>query len=253
MYVAASTTCPRDCKWRGTGLTGSFYHSSFQGNSNDSTVFAAERNLLLGHACLGKLPQYASRSQRQTTFSFGGAFLSNPMTITAEYQTFYVPERNSAPFEQALIVDVRLQLVHEVTLHGASLVAPDRGLKYTADMQVMSVRQGRNAPPGEQDNSLVRASIGNMLLRGRVVDTKGNPVSGAALIIDDLLVYTDDDGFYYVRERKPHRHQLKVMVRQFLNGGVYRVVSAPETIRGTYVKNEPDTVIVVERAAEAGN
>ena len=69
-------------------------------------------------------------------------------------------------------------------------------------------------------------------------------------MIDSLLVYTDDDGFYYVRERKPHTHQLRVMVDQFLSGGTYRVVSAPETIRDTYDKNEPETVIVVERVAE---
>jgi hypothetical protein len=261
----------------GTGLTGSFYHSTFQGNSNDSMAFGADRNLfsrihvsanylesrpnnaprtkaLMSNITEKVTPrlnvtQYVSRSQGQTTFSFGGAFLSNPMTVTAEYQTFYVPQRNSAPFEQALIVDVRLQLFHGVTLHGASLVAPDGSLKYTADTQVMAVRQGEKATPGEPDNGLVRASIGDMLLRGRVVDTKGNPVSGAALMIDDLLIYTDDDGLYYIRERKPHTHRLKVMVSQFLNGGVYRVVSAPETIEGTYDKNEPDTVIVVERVA----
>ncbi len=265
----------------GAGLTGSFYHSTFQGNSNDSMAFGAERNLFWGmhvaanyfesrpnNAPLTKsfvsnitekmtprlnVTEYVSRSQGQTTVSFGGEFLSNPMTVSAEYQTFYVPERNSAPFEQALIVDVRLQLFHGLTLHGASLVAPDGGLKYTADTQVTAARQGQNAPLGGQENSLVRASMGNMLLRGRVVDTEGRPVAGAALMIDDLLVYTDDDGLYYVRERKPHTHQLKVMVSQFLNGGVYRVVSAPETIRGTYDKNEPETVIVVERAAGAGS
>jgi hypothetical protein len=259
----------------GTGLSATYYHSSYMGNSNDATAYTVDRSFLsrirATSSYLESRPSNApvvrsfisnineiltprlnvseliSRSQGQTTLSFGGGLLSNLASITAEYQTFYVPERNSSPFEQALILDVQLRLARGISLHGATFVAPDGSLKYTADTHVMAVRQGQIALPGEPDNSLVSASIGDMLLRGRVVDTKGNPVAGAALMIDNLLVYTDDDGFYYVRERKPHTHQLKVMVSQFLNGGVYRVVSAPATIHGTYDKNEPDTVIVVER------
>ena len=265
----------------GTGLSATYYHSSYMGNSNDATAYTANRSFFsriqTTSSYLESRPsdapavrtfvsnmneiltprlnvtQLISRSQGQTTVSFGGGLLSNLASITAEYQTYYVPQRNSNPFEQALILDVQLRLSRGVTLHGATFVAPDGSMKYTADTQLMAVREGQNAPPGELDNSLVSASIGNMLLRGRVVDTKGSPVAGAALMIDDLLVYTDDDGLYYVRERKPHAHQLKVMVSQFLNGGVYRVVSAPPTIQGRYDKNEPDTVIVVERIPQRGN
>lgn len=266
----------------GTGFSATFYRSNYMGNSNDATAYTADRSFsgrihttssylesrpsnasatrtLISNITETLTPrlnvsQLISRSQGQTTVSFGGGLLSNLASISAEYQTYYVPQRNSNPFEQALILDVQLRVARGITLHGATFVAPDGSLKYTADTHVMAVRQGQNASPVEDNNSLVRAAMGNMLLRGRVVDTKGNPVSGAALMIDDLVVYTDDDGLYYIRERKPHTHQLKVMVGQFLNGDVYRVVSAPATIEGTYDKNEPDTVIVVERVvAGAGN
>ncbi len=265
----------------GTGLTGSLYHSAFQGNSNDATVFSAERNLLPRmHASATFLEsrpnnaprtkafvsnitervtprlnvtQLISRSQGQTTVSFGGGFLSNPMTVSAEYQTFYVPERNSAPFEQALIVDVQLHLFHGVTLHGASFVAPDGGLRYTADTQVVTVRQGKFVPQGVGgENNLLRASIGNMLLQGTIMDRDKHPVAGAALMIDGLLVYTDDEGRFSVRERKAHTHQLKILVDQFLDGGAYRVVSAPATISSTSEDRAPGTVIIVEHAAGPG-
>lgn len=262
----------------GTSVSGTYYHSGFQGNTNDATAYTADRRLFSRmHATSSYLEsrpsdapiarsfvtnltenvtprldvnELVSRSNGQTTVSFGGGLLSNLVSVTADYQTFYVPERNSAPFEQALIVDVTLHLFHGLSMHGGTFVAPDGSLKYTADTHAVTVREGSVPANGGIDPGMVRASIGSILLRGRVVDAQGHPVSGAALMIDNLLVYTDDDGCYYLRERKPHDHQLRVMVNQFLNAGTYRVVSAPATIKGTDDANEPDTAIVLERLAE---
>ncbi|MFZ0392779.1 MAG: carboxypeptidase-like regulatory domain-containing protein [Terracidiphilus sp.] len=267
----------------GTGLSATYYHSGFEGATNDATAYTADRKvfsrLQANSSYMESRPSDApitrsfvtnltesltprldvseliSRSQGQTTVSFGGGLLSNFVSVTAEYQTYYVPERNSAPFEQAMIVDVTMHLFRGVSLHGGTFVAPDGSLKYTADTHAVTVRQGSGSNPGGMpvDSGLVESSIGNLLLRGRVIDTQGRPVTGAALMIDNLLVYTDDDGFYNLRERKPHDHELKVLTDQFLGVGKYRVVSAPATIKGTYDVNEPDTVIVVERVPEPHN
>jgi hypothetical protein len=262
----------------GASLSGTFYHSTFQGSWNNSTAYNAERSFFgrfntttsylesrpndapkirafLSNITEKVTPridvsELVSHSHGQTTVSFGGGFLSNVASVTAEYQTYYVPERNSAPFEQALIIDLQLHLLHGVSLHGSTFVAPDGSLRYTIDSQAIAVRQGTYAPD-TPDNSLVRASIGSMLLRGRVLDSAGHPVAGAALMIDQLLVYSDDDGFYYIRERKPHDHQLRVMVNQFLGGGAYRVVSAPAIVRSSYDTNSPEIVVIVERINQA--
>jgi hypothetical protein len=98
-----------------------------------------------------------------------------------------------------------------------------------------------------QESTLERGAIGPILLRGRALDIDGHPVSGAALMVDQLLVYTDDDGRFYLRERKPRTHQLKVLGDRFLTGGVYRIVSAPATTRSSAMQNEPETVVVVQR------
>lgn len=266
----------------GTGLNASYFHSAYLENSNDATAYTAERNIgsriHVSASYLESRPtnaprsrtflsnfnekltprlnvtQLVSRSQGQTTVSFGGGFLSNPLTVSAEYQTFYVPERNSAPFEQAMIVDVQLHLFHGLMLHGASFVAPDGSLRYTADTQAVAVREGKYVPPGEGGlNMLARTSIGKMLVRGTVLDTEKHPVAGAALMIDGLLVYTNDDGIYTVREHKAHTHQLKVLVDQFLDGDAYRVVSAPATVSSASESSSAETVIIVERATRAGN
>jgi hypothetical protein len=263
----------------GTSLSASYYHSSYLGNWNNATAYTAERRLLSRvqgsasylesrpndapqtRAFLANLSEtltprldvteLVTRSQGQTSVSFGGGFLSNVASISAEYQTYYVPERNNAPFEQALIVDLQVHLIHGLTLHGASFVAPDGSLRYTADEQTVVVRQGSwGVPNGEA--TLAQGAIGSSLVSGTVVDKGGRPVAGAAIMIDKLLVYTNDDGVFFVRERKPRAHALKVLPAQFLDGSSWHVVSAPAEIHSTADSGGPNTTIVVERTVAGG-
>lgn len=264
----------------GTGLTASFYHSTYLGSSNNATAYTASRSFfdrihtttsylesrpsngtkvqsLIANLTETLTPrldvtELVSRSQGQTTVSFGGGFLSNFASVSAEYQTYYIPERNSQPFEQALILDVQLHVMHGITLHGATFVAADGSLRYTADTQAVMARQGafgaeNGAAPMEH------ANLGSMVIRGTVVDTSGHPVAGAALMLDQLLVYTDDEGTFQVRERKQHTHQLKVLGGQFLGGGVYRVVTAPATVESEPESSAPETAVVVEHVEMAAN
>lgn len=263
-----------DAQIAGTGFSGTFYHSTFLGQFNNATDYTLDRNLFsrihTSTSYLESTPsndaktrtflstftetltprldvsEMISRSQGQTTISFGGAILSNLLTISANYQTYYLPQLNSAPFEQALIVDVQLHLFRGITLHGATFVAPDGSLRYTSDAQTTMVRQGSGAMP-DGFETLARDDIGRDIVHGSVVDNEGRPVAGAALMIDRLLVYTDDHGLFFVREHKPHVHSLKVMTNEFLNGETYAVVSAPESVRSNSENNAPGIVIVVER------
>lgn len=261
----------------GTGFSASLYHSTYLGNWNNATAYTADRGFFSRvHTTASYLEsrpsdgpksrafistfeevlsprlnviEMVNRSQGQTTVSFGGGLLSNLASITAEYQTYYVPERNASPFEQALIMDVQLHLFHGITLHGATFVAPDGSLRYTADTQAMMARQGvfGSSDGGE---TLARGDIGSYLLRGSVVDPDDRPVAGAALMIDKLLIFSNDNGEFFVRERKAHVHVLKVLGDQFLNGGSYKVVSAPSTIRSGSGNGEPPTVVVVQRVGQ---
>ena len=260
----------------GTGFSASLYHSTYLGNFNNATAYTANRDFFSRlHATTSYLEsrpsdgpksrafvstfeevlsprlnviEMVNRSQGQTTVSFGGGLLSNLASVTAEYQTYYVPERNTSPFEQALILDVQLHLFHGITVHGATFVAPDGSLRYTADTQAMMTREGVFSPSDGGD-AMVSGDIGSSLLHGTVVDPAGRPIAGAALMIDKLLIYTNDNGEFFVRERKPHTHVLTVLVDQFLNGGSYKVVSAPPTVRSGG-SNQPPTVIVVQRVGE---
>ena len=223
----------------------SFYHSTYLGNWNNSTAYTAGRDFTHRvHATASYLEsrpnnaaktrsfianfsevltprwnvtEVITRSHGQTSVSFGGGFLSNLVSVSAEYETYYVPQRNSSPFVQAMIVDLQIHLFRGVTLHGGSFVAPDGSLRYTADATGIMTREATGG-----GGSVQHYSIGSSILRGRVVDTKGQPVEGAALLIDNMAVFTDSDGRFFLRERRPHNHKLQVLPDKFLNGGSYK-------------------------------
>lgn len=258
----------------GFGFSASLYHSAFLGQFNNATAYTLGRSIFSRiHASTSYLEsrpsngpktraflanftenltprlnvsQMINRSQGQTTISFGGGILSNFFSFSADYQTYYVPQRNSAPFEQALILNVQLHLFHGLSLHGATLVAPDGSLRYTADAETMMVRQGGGALPSGFE-TLARGSIGRDMVRGAVVDTTGNPVAGAALMIGRHMVYTDDHGRFFIRERRSRAKKLKVLTNDFLNGKSYEVVSAPGIVRSSRASDSPQITIVVQR------
>lgn len=263
-----------------TNFSGSVYHSTYLGNYNNAIACSADRQIVSSiHATVSylesrpnnapkttslvaniseKLTQRLSvnelinHANGQTTVSFGGGFLSNFASLTAEYQTYYVPQNNSSPFEQALIVDLQVHLFHGLSLHGSTFVAPDGKLRYTADAQAQAIRQGGGVAPGSEPG-VFSAQLGANLISGSVVDTEGKPVSGAALMIDQVLVYTNDEGHFELRERRPHTHQFKVMTDQFLQGSAYRVVSAPDTVKSSSQANDIGAVIVLEHVVVAGS
>ena len=256
----------------GVGLLASFYHSTYLGNWNDSTAYTAGRDFAsrvqATASYLESRPNNAAktrsfianfseiltprwnvtevvtRSHGRTSISFGGGFLSNLVSVSAQYETYYVPQRNSAPFVQAMIVDVQIHLFRGITLHGGSFVAPDGSLRYTADASGIMTRE-----PAGGRGSVQHYSIGNSILRGRVADTKGQPVDGAALLIDKVAVFTDSEGRFFLREQRPHTHKLQVLTDKFLNGGSYEVQSAPSSVKATRHAEEPETLIIVRRIA----
>jgi hypothetical protein len=256
----------------GVGLVASFYHSTYLGDWNDSTAYSAGRDFTHRvHATASYLESRPSnagktrafianfseiltprwdvtevltRSHGQTSVSFGGGFLSNLVSASAQYETYYVPQRNASPFVQAMIVDLQIHLFRGITLHGGSFVAPDGSVRYTADASGIVTREATGGR-----GSVQHYSIGSSIVRGRVVDTKGQPVEGAALLIDNTPVFTDSDGRFFLRERRPHNHTLQVLPDKFLNGDNYTVQSAPATVKATKSGAEPEAVIIVRRVA----
>lgn len=254
----------------GVAMSAMLFQSTYDGRSDVAMVYSASRDVTprvhVGASYLVSRPegsnstdelistvqetlsprwvlsQSVNTSNGQNTFGFGGSFLSNLATLSADYQTYYVPARVESPFEQALILNAQIHLFGRLALNGGTFVAADGQLLYTAEAEGAVSRQ-----QGMETAAYQHYSMGGMMVRGRVLDLSGQPVMGAALLVDQLSVYTDSDGYFYVRERKPRTHPLTVLVDQFLNGGSYRVVSAPAEATSSASEDQTVMTVVVEK------
>jgi hypothetical protein len=257
----------------GTGLSATIFQSKYGGGENIATAYSASRavgsRLYAQAAYLVSRPdksakassfvsniqetltprwnisQMVNTSGGHSSFGFGASFLSNLATLSANYQTFYVPARISNPFEEVLIVNAQVRLFGRLMLSGGTFVAPDGSLLYTTEGRGSVSREVAGG-----GNVVTRHAIGDMVIKGRVVDADGQPIMGAALLIDQLPVYTDSQGYFYVRERKSHLHPVSVLVDQFLDGGLYKVISAPTEAKST-PEAEPEMLIMVQRVIMA--
>jgi hypothetical protein len=59
----------------------------------------------------------------------------------------------------------------------------------------------------------------------------GQPVRGAAVKIDGDVVFTDSQGSFLLRRKKPKESELSVAFDQFVLPGNYAVVSAPKMVK----------------------
>ena len=186
--------------------------------------------------------QTITYSNGQTTIGYGGSVTSNLITFSADYETFYVPTRPGSPFQQTLVLDLQLNLFGRVTLHGGTFVSPTGKLLYTANMHAI---ESRSPSPPQPEH----ARFGVFVLQGRVVDSDGDPVPGAALSIGSNLLYTDNSGSFFFRDTRQKSYIFRVELDQFLDGHSYRVVSQPTQV--TSVKTEDQhLLIIVKRVAD---
>jgi hypothetical protein len=139
------------------------------------------------------------------------------------------------------MLDVSLHLFGRVNLHGATFVGPTGKLLYTATANGVTSHESSSSPAGRPP------SIGNSIVHILVADVDHHPVEGAALLVDARPVFTNTEGTVVIRENKPHQHTLSVITDQFLDGGLWEVVSMPRTIQSTTRDDDPGDVIVVRR------
>lgn len=253
----------------GAVLSGTAYDSSALGQTNHAAAFTASREAthwlkIMSDYMVSKPTDFKgsssffttvtetlnqrlsvnesiSNSNGQTSLLYGGSLLTNLVTISANYETFYVPVNTASPFQESLMLDASLHLFGRASLHGATFVGPTGKLLYTATADGIAVH-GQSSLPGED-----QPALGNSVLRVQVVDPENRPVEGAALLVDARPVFTDQAGAFALRERKPRQHTLKVLVDQFLDGGRWEVRSMPTSIWSSARENDAAALVVVHR------
>jgi hypothetical protein len=189
------------------------------------------------------LLQLISRTGGQTTVSFGGDFTSNRLMLRVDYENVYLPFRPAQPFEQALALNAALRVTGPWQITAASNVAPDGHLRYAFGMSTYLYRINGMMTNASADSF----SIAKYLVQGVVKDDQDNPVEGAALYVGKQLAYTDSSGRFIVRFSKRGPFLLRVAPGEFINNGVYEVVSAPAQVRADSEDNAHDAHVVVRR------
>jgi hypothetical protein len=205
----------------GIDLSGNFLHAEDRSGEMFNTVVGVVREAVSPHL---DLSQVVTHTAGNTTISFGGNYVASRFSVGAEWQTVYVPFAVGDPFRQALVINVKLLMFGNFTANVGSYVAPDGSVKYTLAGNQYLYR-GMDGASGE-----ARPSFSDHLVQGIVVDEKGAPVRGAAIRVDGDLVYTDSDGYFFVRKPKGRICAIEVATKEFLTPLPYEVMSAPETL-----------------------
>ena len=190
------------------------------------------------------LLQLVSRTAGQTTFAFGGDFTSNRLLLRADYQNVYLPFRPDRPFQQALALNVALRVMGPLQLTAASNVAPDGHLRYAFGASTYLYRMRGMSFNANSPDSF---SIAKYVVQGIVQDDQGAPVEGAALHIGKEVTYTDSTGRFMLRLSKRGPFPLSVAPDEFINNGIYAVVSAPAQVGAEPEDQAADIQIVVRR------
>jgi len=189
--------------------------------------------------------QVTTYSAGRTNVAFGGSLLTNLLTIGVSYQTLYDPFRPDCPFTQALSVSVNLNLFGNLHLSTSTSFSPQGKMIYTIAASGSYYRlSGLEAAPQLQSGRLQQRYV----INGQVTTPDGLPVYGAAIRVGKELLYSDRDGRFFARERKPGSYKVEVVTSEFIATGNFTVVSAPENEAATKDQDTIGIVIVLARS-----
>lgn len=192
---------------------------------------------------LGLLQQVAFNPDGNVSVQFGGNLLLPIGELGVGYQIVQRPLEPLNPFESVLNLTARIQLGRYST-SVSTIFQPDGSVSYIANASTFLYF---GALGGTGQANLVGRQIGRFVVRGRVVDTAGQPVDGAALDLDGQVTFTNTDGQFLLRVGRPRTYQLRVLLDEFLTPGTWEVVSAPDGVLAASEEGGNAAEIVLRR------
>jgi hypothetical protein len=188
------------------------------------------------------LLQVVNYSQGRTNVQFGGSYVTNRFAVNVDYQTLYMPFLAN-PFSQGISISVRVRLFRSMQMSVQTYRSADGRLRYSAWGDTLLTNKFRAVrSTGEDQFKHLR-----YMVRGHVQDQTGRPIEGAAIRIGQQLVITNADGEFFVRLHKAGTLTLEVVLTEFLNPGLFHLVSALPAVKVLPEAIAPDVEIVLER------
>jgi len=216
--------------------------SSFRKQPSSSSLVGSLHEIISPRL---SLTQLITRSAGQTTVSYGGIFVSNRVSVSAEYETLYFPFATPGvpQFRQVMVLGLHFQLPFGVQINYGTDVSTNGQVHYNA----YGTSIGYRSPHGGLGGPQIAGNFYSNVARGRVVNPAGEPVAGAALLIGKNLVFSDSSGTFLVRLKSTGELPLEVALDDFAAPGAFAVVSAPHTVRVTREDDAQIYNIVVKR------
>lgn len=188
-----------------------------------------------------------THSRNQTSYAFGGSINTNRFGVSVQHEMLFLPFvlGRSSPFHQAISVSLRVQ-IHNATASGSTSTDALGVTRYTVSgSDFLYGSHEFSTAPG-----VVRAVgfNGKYIVRGKVVDKKGNPVPGACVKVGDQQAWTDGDGNFTVRVKKETTYTVTACTDSFMTPGVFKAVSGAEAVKSVPEgQDTPQATIIVER------
>lgn len=184
-----------------------------------------------------------NRTQGNTNFLFGGSYTTNRVSINVDYQTLYMPFLAN-PLVTGIGVTLQLKLWGGFQVNGDTFRSPDGKLRYTGSLSTLLTPNLHLARSGEN-----RPKFGDYVVRGHVRSEHGSPIEGAAILLGDQTVYTNEAGEFLLRLKKPQQVAISVLTEEFLGPLHFTVVSAPATVTAASEDSASDVLIVLRPTA----
>jgi hypothetical protein len=188
------------------------------------------------------LSQLLSWSAGRLSTSLGGAYRGETMELGVGYGVVHAPLDPVRPFQRTLNLSVRLQLGN-YRAAVATTVTPSGAVIYDASAATFLYLGGENglfAAP-------IVAPLGRYVVRGIVRDDRGAPLSGAALLVGEELVFSDSQGRFFARFRSTRQVRIQVQLEEFLVPGRYRADLVPAVVRPELESQASELTVVIRR------
>jgi hypothetical protein len=186
------------------------------------------------------LLQVINRTPGNTSFLFGGSYITNRVSVSVDYQTVYNPFLAN-PLVTGVGVTLQLKLWGGFQVNANTFRSPDGKLRYTGSLSTL-MTPNLHLSRGDEKPA---PKFGDYIVRGQVRNERGSPVEGAAILLGDRTVFSNGAGEFLLRLDKPQQMPLTVLVEEFLSPLHFTVVSAPSTVVATPEKSATDVLIVL--------
>ena len=183
------------------------------------------------------------RMDGQNTYAFGGDWLSNHISISVDQQVYINPlamAYGGKTIFQAWSFNIKLRSPHRTETTLNTVVTPD-GKTYWGGY-LSGLRYSTVGPDRSEEDE---PSLSRYVIAGKVVDEAGKGVWGIAVKIGTELVFSDENGEFFLHIQNSKPVPLTIAPSDSLQSTPWKLQTAPAIAQGRPEGAAADPVVVI--------